>query len=146
MIRISFLVKVIISIPIFWLLFTIILSPSDGQPKDEQLVYEKERLHDLLKKNIDEVKKIKAQHEVEKQALMKMISKKNIRNEEKSDTVMLDEETIEQKNQNKESEIIKDHDHPEKERQEAEKQIKEKAGIIQVKAPDIKNETFLAPG
>jgi polypeptide N-acetylgalactosaminyltransferase len=104
------LVKLLILIPILWMLAMFVVNLNDDSSRTSQLLAEKE---ELSRKN-DLMKKVLEQHEDEKR--------------HRSDN------SVNPLNAQKE-----DHDHPEEERQKAQKQIQEKAGAVQVHAPDEKN-------
>jgi polypeptide N-acetylgalactosaminyltransferase len=120
MLRKRSLVKLLILVPILWIIAMIIVNLSDNSSSNSQLVAEKARLSELLRRNAE------------------LMRHQQDTNEENSRKLAEGAEKAK-------GELNKDdHDHPAEERAKAEEQLKAKAGLIQVQAPVEHNPN--APG
>jgi hypothetical protein len=150
MIRKSSVVKLIVLLQLMWLVSLIVLSPSPGitgGKSEAELINEKERLQEMLKKNHEHMREMMQKNEEEKRAIVKQANEKI--NEAESMKEQLEKQKKDNNDDNKVDEkghVRKkdDNDHPEDERDQADKQVQENAQPIQVHAPVDNNKT--APG
>lgn len=116
MLRKRSVVKLLILVPILWIFAMIVINLNDNSSSTSELMAEKERLKELLRKNNQQMKEQMLKNQEDR-----MLKKLAHSDEHKED-----------------------HDHPEEERKKAEEQQKAKAGPIQVHAPANNNPN--APG